>query len=86
MPSLAVGEDIVRLALSWRPAAVFLSFGDPAPFGALVKEAGIRLICQVQDVATASPAGIRPAIPTSPWSGREKGPTSSPPLSRPGTR
>ena len=224
----AVGEDIVRLALSWRPAAVFLSFGDPAPFGALVKEAGTRLICQVQDVAgarqaaaagadvivaqgteagghgsrratlplvpavadavapvpvlaaggiadgrgvaaalmlgaqgavlgtrfcatpealypawakkqlvagggtrpagprcstspggwtgqaripaarcatpswsagtdtrpncgpipapaTASPAGIRPAIPTSPWSGREKGPTSSPPSSRPGT-
>jgi len=52
----AVGEDIVRLALSYRPAAVFLSFGDPAPFGALVKEAGIRLICQVQDVAGARQA------------------------------
>jgi nitronate monooxygenase len=51
----AVGEDIVRLALSYRPAAVFLSFGDPAPFGALVKEAGIRLICQVQDMAGARP-------------------------------
>ncbi|HEY1323012.1 MAG TPA: nitronate monooxygenase, partial [Streptosporangiaceae bacterium] len=49
----AAGEDIVRLALSYRPAAVFLSFGDPAPFGALVKEAGTRLICQVQDVAGA---------------------------------
>jgi nitronate monooxygenase len=52
----AVGEDIVRLALSYRPAAVFLSFGDPAPFGALVKEAGIRLICQVQDMAGARQA------------------------------
>ena len=52
----AVGEDIVRLALSYRPAAVFLSFGDPAPFGALVREAGIRLICQVQDVAGARQA------------------------------
>ena len=52
----AVGEDIVRLALSYRPAAVLLSFGDPAPFGALVKEAGIRLICQVQDVAGARQA------------------------------
>jgi len=52
----AVGEDIVRLVLSYRPAAVFLSFGDPAPFGALVKEAGTRLICQVQDVAGARQA------------------------------
>ena len=52
----AVGEDIVRLALSYRPAAVFLSFGDPAPFGALVREAGTRLICQVQDVAGARQA------------------------------
>ena len=52
----AVGADIVRLALSYRPAAVFLSFGDPAPFGALVKEAGIRLICQVQDMAGARQA------------------------------
>ena len=52
----AAGEDIVRLALSYRPAAVFLSFGDPAPFGALVKEAGTRLICQVQDVAGARQA------------------------------
>jgi nitronate monooxygenase len=52
----AVGEDIVRLALSYRPAAVFLSFGNPAPFGALVKETGTRLICQVQDVAGARQA------------------------------
>ena len=35
---------------------MFLSFGDPAPFGALVRQAGIRLICQVQDVAGARQA------------------------------
>ena len=49
----AASEDAIRLILSCRPAAVFLSFGDPAPFGALVKESGTRLICQVQDVAGA---------------------------------
>ena len=52
----AASEDAVRLILSYRPAAVFLSFGDPAPFGALVRQAGVRLICQVQDVAGARQA------------------------------
>jgi nitronate monooxygenase len=52
----AASEEAVRLALSYRPAAVFLSFGDPAPFGALVRQAGVRLICQVQDVAGARQA------------------------------
>src|SRR5947209_6289027 len=33
-----------------------LRFGDPAPFGALVRQAGVRLICQVQDVAGARQA------------------------------
>src|ERR1700750_1437054 len=46
----AASEDAVRLIVSFRPAAVFLSFGDPASFGALVRQAGVRLICQVQDV------------------------------------
>jgi nitronate monooxygenase len=52
----AASEDAVRLIVSYRPAAVFLSFGDPAPFGALVRRAGVRLICQVQDVAGARQA------------------------------
>jgi nitronate monooxygenase len=52
----AASEDAVRLIVSYRPAAVFLSFGDPAPFGALVRQAGVRLICQVQDVAGARQA------------------------------
>ena len=29
-------------------ARVFLSFGDPQPFAARIKEAGAKLICQVQ--------------------------------------
>jgi nitronate monooxygenase len=49
----AASEEAVRLALSYRPAAVFLSFGDPGPFGALVRQAGVRLICQVHDVIVA---------------------------------
>ena len=52
----AASEEAVRLALSYRPAAMFLSFGDPAPFGALVRQAGVRLICQVQDLAGARQA------------------------------
>jgi nitronate monooxygenase len=52
----AASEDLVRLALSYRPAAVFLSFGDPVPFASLVRESGSRLICQVQDVAGARQA------------------------------
>jgi hypothetical protein len=52
----AAREDIVRLALSYRPAAVFLSYGDPARFASLIRRAGTRLICQVRDVAGARQA------------------------------
>jgi nitronate monooxygenase len=52
----AASADSVRLALSYQPAAVFLSFGDPARFASLVRQAGARLICQVQDVAGARQA------------------------------
>ena len=45
--------DVVELVLSYRPQAVMLSFGDPRAHAALVKTAGCRLICQVQDVAGA---------------------------------
>src|ERR1700750_1198229 len=63
----AASEDAVRLIVSYRPAAVFLSFGDPASFGALVRQAGVRLICPVQDVAGARPAaGGRAPLPLVP--------------------
>ena len=44
---------ILELALAQKPHAVMLSFGDPRPFGRVVKAAGCKLICQVQDLASA---------------------------------
>ena len=49
-------RDIVDRVLSHRPHAVLLSFGDPRPHGSVVKAAGCRLICQVQDLAGAARA------------------------------
>lgn len=46
-------RSIVDLALAQRPHAVMLSFGDPRPHAAVIKAAGCRLICQVQDLASA---------------------------------
>ena len=47
------GRAAVELALGYRPAAVFLSFGDPQPYAALAKAAGCAVICQVQEVEEA---------------------------------
>ena len=44
------------VALEARPAAVMLSFGDPAPFSGRIKEAGCKIICQVQSLAQAKQA------------------------------
>ena len=49
----SAGADIVELALRHRPHAFMLSFGDPRPHGAVIKRAGCKLICQVQDLAGA---------------------------------
>lgn len=46
-------RSIVELVLGFRPHAVMLSFGDPAPYASLVKSAGCKLICQVQDLEGA---------------------------------
>lgn len=43
----------IQLALEAGPDAVMLSFGDPRPFAAMIKAAGCRLLCQVQDIAGA---------------------------------
>lgn len=45
--------EIVALALSYRPHAFMLSFGDPRYYGAAIRAAGCKLICQVQDLAGA---------------------------------
>ena len=44
------------VALDARPAAVMLSFGDPAPFTGRIRNAGCKIICQVQTLAQAREA------------------------------
>jgi nitronate monooxygenase len=54
--SLAQQPRLLDLALERRPVAVMLSFGDPEPFAAKVISAGVKLICQVQNLAWAERA------------------------------
>ncbi len=46
--SLAKRPSLLDLALAHSPAAVMLSFGSPMPFASRIKDAGSKLICQVQ--------------------------------------
>ena len=50
------------VALDARPAAVMLSFGDPTPFTRRIKDAGCRIICQVQTLAQAKAAAAAGGI------------------------
>ena len=52
----AVDVATVDWALAQRPRAVMLSFGDPAPFAARVRAAGVPLLIQVTDMAEAQQA------------------------------
>lgn len=54
--SLARQPDLLSFVLAREPAAVMLSFGDPAPFAAEIRDAGATLICQVQSVSGARAA------------------------------
>ena len=54
--SLAKQPQLLDLALAYQPCAVMLSFGDPLPFAQKVRDAGAKLICQVQDLRTARQA------------------------------
>lgn len=54
--SLARKPHLLSRALERKPAAVMLSFGDAAPFAKPIKDAGAKLICQVQTVAMAGDA------------------------------
>ncbi len=54
--SLARQPALLEQVLAHAPAALMLSFGDPAPFAAAVKTAGIALICQIQSLAHARAA------------------------------
>lgn len=51
--SLARRPEVLDLALQRHPAAIMLSFGDPAGFAERIREAGVPLICQVQTLAQA---------------------------------
>ncbi|MGJ5207980.1 NAD(P)H-dependent flavin oxidoreductase [Bradyrhizobium sp. HKCCYLR20261] len=54
--SLARQPELLDIALAAKPAAVMLSFGDPARFAPAIKQVGALLICQVQDEAMAEQA------------------------------
>jgi nitronate monooxygenase len=54
--SLAKQPELLDLALTARPRAVMLSFGDPRPFTSRIRNAGALLICQVQSEEMASEA------------------------------
>jgi len=51
--ALAKNPAILDLVLEHAPKAVFLSFGDPAPFASQIKARGIPLICQIQNLKDA---------------------------------
>jgi len=53
---LGTFSDLFDAALAAGPEAIALSFSDPGDWGRRVKDAGCRLICQVQTFADVEPA------------------------------
>ncbi|HET6609540.1 MAG TPA: nitronate monooxygenase [Rhodopila sp.] len=54
--ALERNPSALDVALDAKPAAVMLSFGNPMPFTQRIKEAGCKIICQVQTLAQAKEA------------------------------
>src|SRR5262245_21925665 len=54
--SLKKQPHLLDIALERVRGALFLSFGDPAPFAPRIKQAGVPLICQIQSLADAKHA------------------------------
>ena len=54
--SWSADAGLVEFALTYRPRAVMLSFGDPAPFIEPIRRAGAALIIQVTDLDEARQA------------------------------
>jgi len=54
--ALEKNPQALDVALDARPAAVMLSFGDPTPFTTRIRDAGCKIICQVQTLAQAKQA------------------------------
>jgi len=53
---MAEQPEVLDRVLAHDPAAMFLSFGNPAPHAAKIAEAGVPLICQVQTLRDAKAA------------------------------
>ncbi|ORJ57821.1 NAD(P)H-dependent flavin oxidoreductase [Mycobacterium simiae] len=51
--SMELQPSLLKAAISYQPAAMFLSFSDPAPHAPAIHAAGIPLMCQVNDAAQA---------------------------------
>jgi nitronate monooxygenase len=51
--ALALRPELLDAAIATKPFAICVSFGDPAPYAASIRGAGIELICQVQDRQSA---------------------------------
>lgn len=54
--SLAEAPHLLDLVLEREPSAVFLSYGDPTPFAASIRDANVPLMCQVQTLKGARAA------------------------------
>ena len=54
--ALAKQPEVLQVALAAKPPVVMLSFGDPTAFAPAIKDAGCRLICQVQTLEGARQA------------------------------
>lgn len=54
--SMARQPRLFDMALEAKPEAIWLSFGDPAPFAERARAAGCEVICQVQTVEMARDA------------------------------
>jgi nitronate monooxygenase len=54
--SLAKSPALLEVMLAHKPAAMFLSFGDPRPFGPAIVASGAVLICQVQSISDCAEA------------------------------
>lgn len=54
--ALEKNPTALDVALDAKPAAVMVSFGDPTPFATKIRDAGCRIICQVQTVGQAKQA------------------------------
>ncbi len=47
--AIAARPELLDAALALKPFAIGISFGDPTPYAARIRAAGVELICQVQD-------------------------------------